>query len=314
MDRAIQPVTHASAQHAAQKRILGNATMPRLGANQSIRRGRALQQVTPDGYYPLMNAQGKDSLLTISAIGLLAYACADIAHHGLGHATACLASGGRVVMLSSIFVDCTRTSMAIDLAGPGANLLIGVLALLACRVFRRSSPATRLFLILVAAFNLLWFSGHLMFSASTASDDWAWAMQEVHAGGLIRGGMIVVGALLYRITLRATAAELAQIEHSPARVREITLTVWLAAGALACATAAFDHHPLAALLRSAAPQSLGTSVGLLFVSRLTAKMPGSADMRAPLDLSVPWVVAAGVVAVTSILLLGPGIPAPAFLR
>lgn len=258
-----------------------------------------------------MGTHGKDSVLSVSAIGLLAYACADVAHHILGHGAACLASGGRVVVLTSVFVDCTHKSMAIDLAGPSGNLVVGLLALLGAHLLRQSSPATRLFLILVAAFNLFWFAGHLMFSAITGTDDWAWAMNELHATGLIRGSAILAGALLYRTILRAIAGELAAFECSSARVMAIALTAWLSAGALACVTAAFDHHPLAALLQSAAPQSLGASVGLLFVPRLIAKMPKSSDVRAPLEPSKLWLVAAGIVGATSIIVLGPGVSVPA---
>jgi hypothetical protein len=213
-------------------------------------------------------------------------------------------------MLSSIFVDCTRTGSGIDLSGPLANLLIGLVALLVGRVLRQPSLAMRLFLILVAAFNLLWFAMQLAFSALTRTDDWAWAMHELHVTGPIRAGMIVVGALLYLTTVRLTAAELAPLAHPPARVRTIILTAWLTAGALACATAALDHHPLAAILRHAAPQSLANSIGLLFVPRLTAKMPISNDIATPIASSRAWVVAAGIAAATSIILLGPGIAIP----
>jgi hypothetical protein len=257
-----------------------------------------------------MDAFGKDSIPAVAAIGLLAYATSDIAHHALGHGAACLASGGRIVSLSSIFVDCSRTGTAIDLSGPFANLLIGLVALLVCRIAARAALPMRLFLVLVASFNLLWFAMQLVFSAITATDDWAWAMHELHITGPVRAGLIIVGALLYLATVRFTAAELSPLEGPPARVRTIVLTVWLTAGVFACATAALDHHPLAAVLRHAAPQSLANSIGLLFVPRLTAKMTGAATMEAPLTRSTLWVVAATIVAAVSIILLGPGVALP----
>jgi hypothetical protein len=54
-----------------------------------------------------MDTQDKDNTATIAAIGLLAYASADIAHHALGHGAACLGLGGRIISLSSIFVNCS---------------------------------------------------------------------------------------------------------------------------------------------------------------------------------------------------------------
>ena len=64
------------------------------------------------------DAAPRDDLVTLVAIGLLAYATADIAHHVLGHGATCLALGGRIVLLSSIFVDCTVRGSAIDRPGP----------------------------------------------------------------------------------------------------------------------------------------------------------------------------------------------------
>jgi hypothetical protein len=81
-----------------------------------------------------MGAASKDNVATIGAIGLVAYVAADGAHHALGHGTACLALGGRIRSLSSIFVDCSLTGSAIDLAGPFANLVVGLGAVLCCAV------------------------------------------------------------------------------------------------------------------------------------------------------------------------------------
>ena len=143
-----------------------------------------------------MDADRQDSLVTIAAIGLLAYASADVTHHALGHGAACLALGGQIVSLSSTYVNCSLRGASIDLAGPLANLMIGLVAMLAVRLATHAPSATRLFYILVAAFNLLWFALQLAFSAATRTDDWAWAMHQSHATEPIRYGMIAVGALL----------------------------------------------------------------------------------------------------------------------
>src|SRR5580658_2205809 len=100
-----------------------------------------------------MGAASKDNLATVGAIGLLAYVSADVAHHALGHGAACLALGGRIRSLSSVFVNCSVTGAVIDLAGPFANLVTGLAAALCIRVVHRTSTPTRLFFILVAAFN-----------------------------------------------------------------------------------------------------------------------------------------------------------------
>jgi hypothetical protein len=254
-----------------------------------------------------MDAQARDNTVTIAAIGLLAYASADIAHHALGHGAACLGLGGRIISPSSIFVNCSLHGSTIDLAGPCANLVLGLVALLGAHCASSASSTTRLFYILVAAFNLLWFSLQLAFSAATRTDDWAWPIHEFHLTGPVRYGMIAVGALAYLLTIRAIAAQMAPLANPLTRARAIVFTAWLTAGALACATAAFDHHAVAAIWRHAAPQSFVLSLGLLFVPARAAASPSASGRAATIVFSVPWVVAAAIVAAASILFLGPGV-------
>lgn len=218
-----------------------------------------------------------------------------------------LGLGGRIISLSSVFVDCSLRGATIDLAGPFANLVLGLIAMLAARIATRLSPATRLFYILAAAFNLLWFALQLVFSAATRTDDWAWAMHQFQVAEPVRYGMIAVGALAYLLTVRAIAAQMAPFAHPPARARTIVLAAWLTAGAIACVTAAFDHNAVAAILRQAAPQSFLLSIGLLFVPAKAAKVSSSDGSAATIAFSMPWTVAAAIVGIVSILLLGPGV-------
>jgi len=255
-----------------------------------------------------MNIQTKDSVVTIAATGLLAYASADIAHHVLGHGGACLVLGGEIISLSSTYVKCSLTGSAIDLAGPFANLVVGQVAMLAARMAKRVSPPMRLFFVLASAFNLLWFALQLAFSAATRTDDWAWALHQYHVTDLFRYGLIIFGALAYVLTVRVSAAQMTPFAYPRSRSWSIMLTAWLTVGTIACATAAFDHSASAAPFRLVLEQSLGLSVGLVFVPARAARM-ASPDIvqEGALAFSIPWTVAAAVVAAGSILLLGPGI-------
>ncbi len=185
--------------------------------------------------------------------------------------------------------------------------MLGLVALLGAYCATRASSTTRLFYILVAAFNLLWFSLQLAFSAGTRTDDWAWPIHEFHLTGSVRYGMIAVGALAYLLTIRAIAAQMAPLANPPARARAIVFTAWLTAGALACATAAFDHHAVAAIWRHAAPQSFVLSLGLLFVPARAATSSSANGKATTIVFSAPWVIAAAIVAAASILFLGPGV-------
>ena len=247
-----------------------------------------------------------DDLRVVAATGLLAYLSADLAHHLLGHAGACLALGGQVVRLSSIFVDCTLRGTAVDLAGPLANLAVGLAALFGARhLALRVGSGLRLFLVLAAGFNLLWFFLQLLFSAASRTDDFAWAMHEYPVDGWQRYALITAGAAGYLGSIRATAKAMAGFAHPRARAWRIVLTSWLVAGGIACLTAAFDRHPVADLVQHAAPQSLLLSLGLLFVPPKAARQPAAAVPA--IGFSLAWTLVASAAAAASVALLGPGV-------
>ena len=273
----------------------------RTGALQS-----SSESDEPNASLAEMDSGRKDSIVTIAAVGLLAYLLADITHHAFGHGAACLGLGGRVTSLSSSYVDCSLRGAAIDLAGPLANLVIGVVAVLAARLVARASSATRLFCVLAAAFNLFWFALQLAFSAATRTDDWAWAMHQFHVTEPIRYTMIAIGALLYIWTVRVSAIQMAPFARPRTRAARIVLTSWLTAGAIACSTAALDKSAGATLLRHVLEQSLGLSIGLLFVPLRAAALSSIDRVEGVVAFSVPWVVAAAIAGAGSILFLGPG--------
>ncbi len=240
----------------------------------------------------------RDDLPTLVAIGLLAYASADIAHHVLGHGGMCLVQAGEIRSLSSTFVDCTVRGAAIDLAGPFANLIVGVLAFIAAL---RTQRSLRLFFTLATGFNLLWFALQLVFSVATRRDDFAWAMQVFHVGEPLRYGLIAAGIALYMVSMRMTSRVF--MPFGPGmRARRIVWAAWLTAGVFACITALFERDPVAAILDSAAPQSLALSIGLLFLPRYVA----SAAVEPVMGRQASWLIVAVIVAALSIAFLGPG--------
>jgi len=246
----------------------------------------------------------KDSYLTISAIALLAYLSADVAHHALGHAAACLAFGSQINLLSSVLVKCSLTGSAIDLAGPLANVLIALIALVAVRLLRRISASVRLFLSLVAAFNLFWFWLQLVFSATTMTDDWAWFINQYHIGRISRYAMIATGIVGYAVTIRIVARQMAPFASAHVRAIIIVAIAWVSAGFIACATAAFEPRAVDVILKSALPQSMLLSIGLLLVPSQAARFASNTAVATPLPFSRAWVVMAAFGCAASIILLG----------
>jgi len=152
-----------------------------------------------------------DSMATIAAIGLVAYVSADVAHHAFGHGAACLALGCRLESLSSVFVQCSCTGATIDLAGPLANLLLGVGALGAARFGPPMATSGRLLLLLAAAFNLFYFAGQLVAGAATKTDDWAWSLQHFRLPAFTQYGLVAAGIFTYLVTMRLLAVQLGSV-------------------------------------------------------------------------------------------------------
>jgi hypothetical protein len=157
------------------------------------------------------------------------------------------------------------------------------------------------------AFNLFWFAAQLVFSVVTNTDDWAWAMHHLGVTGPTRYGLIVIGALAYLVTIRLSVGQMAPFAHRSKRARRMVLIALLAAGVTACAAAALDHNAVRAILLHALPQSVLLPVGLLFVPERAARLSAAENQAAAVVFSIPWVVAAGIVGVLSIIFLGPGI-------
>src|SRR5262249_14732043 len=121
----------------------------------------------------------RHDLLTVAAIGLVAYALANLLHEGLGHGGACLLVGGRPVVLSSLHFDgdtegLTRgANRLIAAGGTLVNLLVGGIALAALSRSRRLPAQARYFFWLLAFVNLFHGTGYFLFSGVAGIGDWA---------------------------------------------------------------------------------------------------------------------------------------------
>jgi hypothetical protein len=144
-----------------------------------------------------VTARASDDTMTLAAIGVAAATLAAVAHEAVGHAGACLATNGRVLLLSSIFFRCEPGRDLVDVAGPFMGLACGAAAL-AWRPRARSAHG-RLFLLLLIVFNLFWFFGQLARDGLMRMDDWAFATPTT-AASLALGAVGVAG---YIWTMRA---------------------------------------------------------------------------------------------------------------
>jgi hypothetical protein len=118
-------------------------------------------------------SRNTDDPITVSAVAVAAACLTTIAHEAIGHGSACLASGGRITLLTSVYFECSPRSPWIAAAGPAGNLLVAALAWLALKHARIGVPRLRLLLLFTMAFSLLWEAGYLLYAMVLNEGDYA---------------------------------------------------------------------------------------------------------------------------------------------
>jgi hypothetical protein len=256
----------------------------------------------------------KDDVATLAAIGILALICTDLAHEVVGHGLGFLIAGGRSGILTTtklISESQVRDPLwrIFDLGGPAGNLLWAGLCLLALRLLRRAASPLKLLLWTTMSFSLLWESGYLIFSGVTGTgDDMAMIIGLDPAWGW-RTLLLIAGVWLYRMAIRFSSSNLDLILNTPgsARRRKILLTLYLAAGLIACAGAIFDPRGYSQILISGAACSLAANVGFLFMLRLSSASLAGNDDSPHIQRNIGVTLVAAVAAILFIVVLGPGI-------
>src|ERR1700712_3079341 len=100
----------------------------------------------------------RDNQLTIAAIAVLAMSITTVFHEALGHGSVCLALGGEILSLTSVYFDCSKHDVWVTAAGPLGNLTAAFFSWLMLRSLK-DQPALRLLLLLVLTLSLFWVVG-----------------------------------------------------------------------------------------------------------------------------------------------------------
>ncbi|HVU19685.1 MAG TPA: hypothetical protein VHE09_03070, partial [Rhizomicrobium sp.] len=127
------------------------------------------------------------SVLTLTAIACAAYLSADLAHEALGHGGACLASGGRVLLLDTTFEECSIHTRWIDGAGPVAGIVVAILAWLGAR--KAKAANFRVFLTLLFASAIFWNTGYMIKSGLGYTGDWHFLIGGLEPAALWHAGL-----------------------------------------------------------------------------------------------------------------------------
>ena len=200
---------------------------------------------------------------TITAAGALAATLAALCHETVGHGLGCIAVGGHITLLTSIWFRCQGGTSLSDAGGAIASVLFGVLAL---AVYRRRGlgPSGQLILLMFGAISLFWFAGQLIIHAAFDRDDWHFIALRMHWPAVWRPVMVLVGVAAY-VAVTRWSRSLLQDAAAPGS-RTIFLAYLGAAGSATLAGLMWPPDPL----RSAVEGLLTLGVaplGLLIAAR-----------------------------------------------
>jgi hypothetical protein len=246
------------------------------------------------------------SVAALLAIACAAYLVADVAHEGLGHGGACLALGGKLIVLSTTYEDCSIHSRLIDGAGPVVGIAVALLAWVWLRFARPASVAARTFLCLIFAFAIFWNVGYMVKSGLTDQGDWAFVIAGLEPGVAWHWGLTILGVVLYAVAMRMLGAVVrgSLVSGAPSGQRPFAfaLMAYLAAGALSALAAFFDPRGPATILTDALPSSFG-SIGLIWVGWIMNRQ----NLRIAIPPSLAWIAGGAASAVFFVAILGPGL-------
>ena len=237
--------------------------------------------------------------VTVAAIAALAFIVACTSHEVLGHGAMCLVEGGRIALLTSVYFRCENAGVLTDLAGPFANLILGMgaWALLARRTW---PPDVQLSLVLSLAFNLFWVAGCMLLSSVASQSDFAYALRSaaVDPPWVGRAALGTLGMLVYALGMHAIA-------------KFGVPGIWLAnsyatAGIVSCMAALCYVGLVGPAIREAAMESFGAAVGLLLARGRTHRMPDD-SLEIPPANGIFWLAASVLATIAFVLLLGRGL-------
>ncbi len=268
---------------------------------------------------PIDDARSADDRPTLAALGVLAFALANVSHEALGHGLATIAVGDRAVLLTTCyFTSSGNPSRWIPAAGGLMNLAVGLGALAALRLSSRLGPLSRYFLVLVAAFNLFFAFGYPAYSGLSRFGDWAVVTFGFEPQWLWRALLVVIAVAGYYGSMRLLARPLMPFAGSvgapaadfpdKARLSRITRIPYAAAMILACQAGALNPDGWRTMLTAGIPAA-AAAFGLTQMDHFVDSIAGKASPKIiePLKRSPLWIGAAIVVLIFFVGVLGPGI-------
>lgn len=245
---------------------------------------------------------------TLAALGSVAYVSETLLHEAAGHGSVCLATGGKITLLAPLYMRCSEVALQMVAAGPGMNLLAGLVSYLLLQRREAINGAWRYFLWLVFLFNWLVAAGYAMVGAATGFGDWGVVFAAVQPDWLWRVPLGIAALALYVVTLRLASrifVRITGLAHPDLTTRLHLMLIPTGAAALIAIAAQLYGQGIDTL-------GLALAIGCTLVPGITlvwAFDGKNVEPESPLRIAFNglWVLAGAAVAVGFILFVGPGL-------
>jgi hypothetical protein len=247
---------------------------------------------------------------TIISMAVLAIALSSALHEGIGHGLVAWLRGDIPTDLTSNHLSDLRPDRWVDAGGTLVNLAVGTVAMWgACLAGHRAN--LRYFLWLLGCFNLMDGAGYFLFSGILGLGDWEAVIAGLPHYVALRITMSLFGAVLYFIVVKVIARVLQPFCPDSTEHRALYNTMgrlpYYAACAFYCIAGAFDPLGIKLFFLSTVPAAFGGNSGLMWADSLLPRRAASSDDLLVVSRQPAWWVAAIVLGLAYILILGRGI-------
>jgi hypothetical protein len=264
---------------------------------------------------PLQRTQTRHSILTLAAVGFLAYYITVMWHEVVGHGSAFYLLGARHFILTSTnidtsdslpsFADGTAGSRFVSAAGALANILLGLVLYPVLRAAERrgASLTLRVFLWLLVAVGIYIGVIYPAYSGAFGVGDFDDFIVNWPHRTLIRIFEVVFGSLLCAGVVRFFATSFGEFPESLTRLAWVP---YIAAAVIFCVAGLRIPHGLHLMIISVIPAALlGQSI-LVFVAPVARRVRKEAPPQEAIPIS-PIAIVVALVFVVVVLLTAPGV-------
>ena len=253
--------------------------------------------------------------VTVASIAALAYMLGNILHEGFGHGGACILSGGRPLVLSSVHFECSIETRLVAAGGTLANLLAGALFFVLGRLVSRTHPRLKFFLWLAMAVSLFAGTGYFLFSGIGGIGDWSDFIGGLGPQLPLRIGLTALGVFSYAAAAWVNLMELRPFIGSDqqrfTRASRMLTVAYFTGGILMCVAGVFNPRGAILILISSAASTFGGSSGLLWATQWLKSQSiaplGPVGTPIVIQRSWVWTVLAVITMIVFVVVLGPGI-------